>query len=92
MAYRCSHCGYQSVKWFGKCPNCGEWDTFVADKNGETEDRSWIGEEVLPISRIDLGDVKRLECGIGEVDRLLGGGLVPGGVILFGGEPGIGKS
>ncbi len=92
MAYRCSHCGYQSVKWFGRCPNCGEWDTLVADDEEKTEDRSWIGDKVLPISRIDLGDVKRLECGIGEVDRLLGGGLVPGGVILFGGEPGIGKS
>ena len=92
MAYRCSHCGYQSVKWFGKCPNCGEWDTLVAGEDAKKEDRSWIGEEVLPISRIDLGDVKRLECGISEVDRLLGGGLVPGGVILFGGEPGIGKS
>ncbi len=92
MSYRCGHCGYQSVKWLGRCPNCGEWDTFVAGTEERAEERSWIGEELLPINRIDLGDVKRLQCGIGEVDRLLGGGLVPGGVTLFGGEPGIGKS
>ncbi len=92
MSYRCGHCGYQSVKWLGRCPNCGEWDTFVAGEQEREHDTSWIGEELLPITRIDLGDVKRLQCGIGEVDRLLGGGLVPGGVTLFGGEPGIGKS
>jgi DNA repair protein RadA/Sms len=92
MRYRCSHCGYQSVKWLGRCPNCGKWDTFVPDEDEKAEDSSWIGEEVLPISQIDLKEVNRLECGIAEVDQLLGGGLVPGGVILFGGEPGIGKS
>jgi DNA repair protein RadA/Sms len=92
MQYRCSQCGYQSVKWLGRCPNCGKWDTFVANEDERASDSSWIGEEVLPISQIDLKKVKRLECGMSEVDRLLGGGLVPGGVILFGGEPGIGKS
>jgi DNA repair protein RadA/Sms len=94
MAFRCEHCGYQSVKWLGRCPHCGEWDTFrVVEEAGEAETApSWIGEDLLPISRIDLGEVDRLTTGIGEVDRLLGGGLVPGGVILFGGEPGVGKS
>jgi DNA repair protein RadA/Sms len=63
------------------------------EEAGEAETApSWIGEDLLPISRIDLGEVDRLTTGIGEVDRLLGGGLVPGGVILFGGEPGVGKS
>ncbi len=93
MPFHCSHCGYQSVKWLGRCPNCGEWDTFVAAQAGEeAEESSWIGEALLPITRIDLGEVRRLETGISEVDRLLGGGLVPGGVVLFGGEPGVGKS
>lgn len=93
MSFHCSHCGYQSVKWLGRCPNCGEWDTFAAAApEGEGRTASWIGEELLPITKIDLGEVQRLESGIGEVDRLLGGGLVPGGVVLFGGEPGVGKS
>ncbi len=92
MAFRCDQCGYQSVKWIGRCPHCGEWDTFHrAEDKGEAES-TWIGEELLPISRIDLNAVERLTTGIGEVDRLLGGGLVPGGVLLFGGEPGVGKS
>ena len=92
MPYRCSHCGYQSVKWLGRCPNCGEWDTFLANQQEKREGDSWIGEEVLPISHIDLKKVSRLRSGMNEFDRLMGGGLVPGGVILFGGEPGIGKS
>jgi DNA repair protein RadA/Sms len=93
MPFHCSHCGYQSVKWLGRCPNCGQWDTFAsAPVEQEVQDTAWIDKELLPITSIDLGEVKRLDTGIGEVDRLLGGGLVPGGVVLFGGEPGIGKS
>ncbi len=95
MPFHCSHCGYQSVKWLGRCPNCGEWDTFEQAHTQErkaTSAASWIGEELRPITQIDLGEIERLTCGIGEVDRLLGGGLIPGGVILFGGEPGVGKS
>ncbi len=97
MAFRCSNCGYRSVKWLGRCPNCGEWDTFVAEEDSAPETQTgaagtWIGEALRPITEIDLAEVKRLSTGIGEVDRILGGGIVPGAVILFGGEPGIGKS
>ncbi len=95
MAFRCANCGYRSVKWLGRCPNCGEWDTFVEEKDlgaEPAEPGTWIGEELRPITAIDLTSVKRLSCGIGEVDRILGGGIIPGAVILFGGEPGIGKS
>ena len=97
MAFACSECGHRSVKWFGRCPGCGAWDAFreepeEARKTGKTKDRSWLGEELRPITHIDLADVKRLPSGMAEFDRLLGGGLIPGGVILFGGEPGIGKS
>ena len=94
MPFCCSGCGYQSVKWLGRCPNCGEWDTF-AEEGGAAAKRvasSWIGEDLRPITAIDSGELKRLESGIGEFDRLLGGGLVPGAVVLFGGEPGVGKS
>jgi len=95
VPFHCSHCGYQSVKWLGRCPNCGAWESFVEEgvaEAGTVSAFSWIGEDLRPISEIDLDETKRLTCGIGEIDRLLGGGLIPGGVILFGGEPGIGKS
>lgn len=94
VSFCCSGCGYQSAKWLGRCPNCGEWETF-AEENAEVAKAapaSWIGEELRPITAIDLSELKRLESGIGELDRLLGGGLVPGAVVLFGGEPGVGKS
>jgi DNA repair protein RadA/Sms len=95
MPFQCKCCGHQSVNWLGRCPTCGEWDTFVEDRSEDdrkTSSLSWIGEDLQPITTIDLADVTRLTSGFVEVDRLLGGGLVPGGVILFGGEPGIGKS
>ncbi len=95
MAFACSSCGYRSVKWFGRCPSCGAWDSFAETAEGGTSPRetgSWLGEELRPITQIDLADVKRIPSGSDELDRLLGGGLIPGGVILFGGEPGIGKS
>jgi len=93
MTYTCSECGYRSIKRFGRCPRCGSWDSM-----GETRAEhaaptaSWLGEELRPISELDLADVRRVPTGMAEFDRLLGGGLVPGAVILFGGEPGIGKS
>lgn len=94
MAFRCTTCGYRSIKWFGRCPNCGEYETFVEEKEpaAEAKPGTWIGEELRPITEIDLTETKRLSSGIGEVDRILGGGIIPGAVILFGGEPGIGKS
>ncbi len=95
MAFACSNCGYRSVKWFGRCPSCGAWDSSAEVAEGASSPRkveSWLGEELRPITEIDLADVKRIPSGSGELDRLLGGGFIPGGVILFGGEPGIGKS
>ncbi len=95
MSFSCSECGYRSAKWLGRCPSCGEWETLVEEgspEKGKGASTSWIGEELRPITSIDIGELRRLESGIGELDRLLGGGLVPGAVILFGGEPGVGKS
>ncbi len=95
MAFVCEQCGHRSVKWFGRCPSCGQWDSLVEASANRDEDvaaRTWLGEELRPISEIDLKKVDRLPCGLSEVDRLLGGGLIPGAVVLFGGEPGIGKS
>lgn len=95
MAFLCSQCGHRSVKWFGRCPGCGQWDSLVeAGPEGQRDvaETTWLDEELRSISEIDLEKVHRLPSGLCEVDRLLGGGLIPGGVILFGGEPGIGKS
>jgi len=95
MAFVCEQCGHRSVKWFGRCPGCGGWDSLTetqSDSKDISTDTTWLGEELRSISDIDLKSVHRLPSGLSEVDRLLGGGLIPGGVVLFGGEPGIGKS
>jgi DNA repair protein RadA/Sms len=95
MPFLCAECGHRSVKWFGRCPTCGAWDSFSeagSDDDAPTEATSWLGEELRTIDRVDLDEIERLATGMAEFDRLLGGGLIPGGVILFGGEPGIGKS
>ncbi len=97
MAYACRQCGYRSVKWLGRCPSCGAWDSFEeispqrATKKG-AEPESWLGEEPRPLPQVPSAPLRRLPTGFPEVDRLLGGGLIPGAVILFGGEPGVGKS
>ncbi|MGY4706172.1 DNA repair protein RadA [Candidatus Bipolaricaulota sp. J31] len=95
MAYACRQCGYRSVKWLGRCPSCGAWDSFEEisqePKKG-AEPASWLGETPRPLPRVPSAPLKRLPTGFPEVDRLLGGGLIPGAVILFGGEPGVGKS
>ncbi len=95
MPFTCSRCGNRSVKPFGRCPHCGAWDAYAETEEpggARRHDVSWLGEELRSIADISLADVARIPSGMGELDRLLGGGFVPGGVILFGGEPGIGKS
>ena len=95
MPFLCSECGYRSIKWFGRCPSCGAWESFSEDRSSEDESVeavSWLGEELRSIDCVGLDEIPRLPTGMDEFDRLLGGGLIPGGVILFGGEPGIGKS
>lgn len=98
--YTCSACGSISAKWSGKCLSCGEWNTLVETEpvtssgNRFSARRSGITQTspVLSLSDIDAVDVPRIISGISEFDRVLGGGLVPGGVVLIGGDPGIGKS
>ncbi|HDD45405.1 MAG TPA: DNA repair protein RadA, partial [Candidatus Desulfofervidus auxilii] len=89
----CQKCGYCSPKWLGKCPDCGSWNTFVEETISEKE-FSVPQTSVEPISITEVNTVKlfRLKTGLSEFDRVLGGGLVPGAVILIGGAPGIGKS
>lgn len=89
----CYECGYETPKWMGKCPSCGEWNT-LTEEAAEKKSHLPAGSKVSAITLDSIGDqdVYRLPSGIGELDRVLGGGIVPGSVILLGGDPGIGKS
>ena len=96
-AYVCESCGAQSPKWAGQCPECGEWNTLtealVPAPVGKSP-RSWLGaaSEVQRLDQVGAEDTPRTATGLAEMDRVLGGGIVPGAVILIGGDPGIGKS
>lgn len=97
--FYCQSCGYESSKWMGQCPGCREWNTFVEEKISAKSAGTAVGaavrrEEVKPskLSDIALKDEERLSTNIKELDRVLGGGIVPGSLILVGGDPGIGKS
>jgi DNA repair protein RadA/Sms len=97
IIYACQSCGYQSPKWMGKCPDCNQWNTFAEEKYEKAvHPRGGLSlgtrEAPAPIHEIDTSEAGRVLSGIGEFDRVLGGGLVPGSVILIGGDPGIGKS
>lgn len=91
--FQCSECGYRSSSWAGRCPGCGAWGSFTELAEDEPSSRqNRKGPKTRPISMQDVSPPRRLISGIGELDRVLGGGWVPGGVVLLGGEPGIGKS
>ena len=97
--YSCTECGGVSPKWQGKCPHCGEWNTLteetaVSSENTAARFRSWTGQTaaVQELSSVAAEELPRTACGNSELDRVLGGGLVAGAVILLGGDPGIGKS
>ena len=101
IAYVCSNCGHESTKWIGKCPNCGLWNTFKEFKisgnatyslnkpttNGNLSDSTPLKRKDIPFQ-----DDPRMDMNDAEFNRVLGGGLVPGSIVLLGGEPGIGKS
>ncbi len=92
----CQNCGHEAPRWMGKCPECGEWNSLVEELRQSTPLKS-AGLKakpsvVMPIKNVPAIHEKRLKTGIDELDRVLGGGLVPGGVMLIGGAPGIGKS
>ena len=93
----CSSCGYESAKWLGKCPACNEWNTFyeekvVANSGVLSNSSNKIKSVPRKLKDVEGIDVSRTSTGIGELDRVLGGGLVKGSLVLVGGEPGIGKS
>jgi len=94
----CQACGYQTPKWMGKCPDCGEWQSFVEEikavkpDQGAMRSLSFPATQPVPIDSVKFEQEDRLLTGISEFDRVLGGGLVSGTLILIGGDPGIGKS
>ena len=94
--YFCQNCGHEETKWLGQCPACKEWNTFVEEKVSVTKSSSvklsTSESEILPLSKIKSDDHIRINTSIGELDRVLGGGIVPGSLVLVGGDPGIGKS
>ena len=97
--FACSECGHQSPKWLGQCPACRHWNTLQeevvapAPRDGAVA-RGWGGDVArpLPLHEVEAREEERQRTGIGELDRVLGGGVVPGSLVLLGGDPGIGKS
>ncbi len=89
--FQCRACGYQASGWLGRCPNCGEWDSFK-EKKEDSEKLEIDLPQPKPLSQIDFQEEPRFSSGFSEFDRVLGGGVVKGSVVLVGGEPGIGKS
>ncbi|MCF8359413.1 MAG: DNA repair protein RadA [Prolixibacteraceae bacterium] len=96
--YVCQSCGVTSPKWIGHCPSCGEWNTYVEEievttsKSKRLSSGPSVLDKPLTLPEIPLGKTNRFSTGNDEFDRVLGGGLVPGSIVLLGGEPGIGKS
>ena len=93
----CNNCGYDSSKWLGKCPACGEWNSFVEEKVvassvNYSKDKTKTPSEVVKLNEVEKKQTFRIKTDIGELDRVLGGGFVTGSLTLLGGEPGIGKS
>ena len=91
----CQNCGHEESKWLGQCPVCKEWNTFVEEKvtpvkTGVSREQNKV--QVVTLSSISTDEDERIKTGIDELDRVLGGGIVPGSLVLVGGDPGIGKS
>ncbi len=100
-AFFCTECGYESAKWMGQCPGCKSWNTFVEEpkekssKNKKTGNSNILGvknNEPVQMARVSLEETERISTDMPELDRVLGGGIVPGSLTLVGGDPGIGKS
>jgi len=95
--FTCQGCGYQSAKWIGKCPDCSKWNSFVEEDYSASASRagerfSLYKDEPVLLKDVKAREEERLKTGITELDRVLGGGIVSGSVILIGGDPGVGKS
>src|SRR5690606_35698328 len=98
--FMCRDCGYESPKWMGRCPGCGEWNTMdeevsivgKAARGGAFRTEAGPAGKAAPITSVETQEEPRVETAFGELNRVLGGGVVPGSLVLIGGDPGIGKS
>lgn len=90
----CQSCGYITAKWLGKCTECGEWNSFLEERQTKSSDVTGLsgGDGPVPITEVETDSLPRFMSRTGEFDRVLGGGVVPGSLVLVGGDPGIGKS
>src|SRR5690349_10120224 len=101
-AFFCQNCGYESVKWVGQCPSCGQWNTFVEEliqKETVKNNNGWKeynddkrSAKTISLNEVKSSEEKRMVTSDAELNRVLGGGIVPGSIVLVAGEPGIGKS
>ena len=97
FVYICSQCGYESSKWNGKCPSCGAWNSFEeeladsvnASKGISSQAAADLSDKIMELEDIGVDSDVRYDTGTGELNRVLGGGLVKGSLVLLGGEPGI---
>ena len=99
IIYQCSQCGFETAKWVGKCPGCGEWNTMleilkepVSPQKAAAARSLGSRSHAVPINEISTDDEQRYHTGLSELDRVLGGGIVKGSLVLISGDPGIGKS
>ncbi|WP_394191291.1 DNA repair protein RadA [Paenisporosarcina quisquiliarum] len=97
--FMCNSCGYESAKWMGRCPGCGEWNTMVEEIEVVTkgprrtfQHSESTAQKATPITAIEIAEEPRVDTDLNELNRVLGGGIVPGSLVLIGGDPGIGKS
>src|SRR6188508_2552887 len=94
IQHACSECGYTTGKWLGRCPSCGSWGSLVEERIAAAP-KAAAAAAVRPLLRlvdVEAADAERIPTGVAELDRVLGGGLVPASLVLVGGEPGVGKS
>src|SRR5215213_9885765 len=90
VVYACAECGYSAGRWFGKCPGCGSFGT-LAEEAPQAESKA-AARPLLRLVDVEVDEAERIATGVPELDRVLGGGLVPASLVLVGGEPGVGKS
>ena len=92
VQFSCTECGYSAGRWFGKCPGCNAFGTLVEEVVGQVSSASALAKPLLRLVDVRVEEAARISTGVPELDRVLGGGLVPGSLVLLGGEPGVGKS
>src|SRR5690348_11457189 len=92
VQFACTECGYSAGRWFGKCPGCNTFGTLVEEVIGKVTAAQAPPKPLLRLVDVEVEEAKRIPTGVPELDRVLGGGLVPASLVLVGGEPGVGKS